>query len=248
MEATMKKGGLSTLAYVSTMQKLINYIKKNGMKAGDRLPSEMELSEILGVSRLTLREAVNALKHEGIVNSIQGKGTFVSCCIDSISNTINNNMGISEMIMASGYQPGVSHFEKKLVRADKNVAEKLRITEGADVLVLKRIRTADDKPVVYSMDYMAPSLSAEFLAITDENVSLYEFIEDVCAVKLGMGLAEIIPCLAEPWLAEMLDIKTGDPVLMIKQTVHDIQGTPLLYAEEYLRPDSFKFIINRRRT
>jgi GntR family transcriptional regulator len=88
------------------------------MKSGDRLPSETELSEQLGVSRLTLREAINTLKHEGLVYSVQGKGTFVACNIEQISDTLNNNLGITEMIEASGYRPGVGNFEKKLVKAD----------------------------------------------------------------------------------------------------------------------------------
>ena len=141
------------LAYITTKEQIISYIKKNNLKVGDRLPTENELSKILGISRLTLREAINALKNDGIINSIQGRGTFLSCNIENIANTLNNNLGISEMIIASGYKPGVNHFEKKLVKADRNIVNKIRVTEGTDLLVLKRIRTADDKPVVYSMDY-----------------------------------------------------------------------------------------------
>lgn len=236
------------LAYIDTKEKILNYIHKNKLNIGDKLPPESELCKILGISRLTLREAINALKNEGLINSIQGKGTFVSGNIDNIANTLNNNLGISEMIISSGHKPGVNHFEKKLVKADKNIAERIGVDEGADVLVLKRIRTADDKSVVYSMDYFVPKLSAQFLGVTDENVSIYSFMEDVCGRKIGSGIAEITPVVTEKWLADMLEIKAGDPVLMIKQVVTDIHGEPLLYAEEYLRPDCFKLLINRRRS
>ena len=90
------------LAYIATRQKLLKYIKTNNMKVGDRLPSENELSSMLGVSRLTLREAINTLKHVGVVYSVQGKGTFVSCNLDQISDTLNTNLGVTEMIEASG--------------------------------------------------------------------------------------------------------------------------------------------------
>jgi len=161
------------LAHVEKKEKIIDFIRKNKLEVGDRFPAESEFSKILGISRLTLREAINALKNEGLINSIQGKGTFLSNNIDNIANTLNNNLGISEMIISSGYKPGVSHFEKKLVKADKDIAKKIRVDEGADLLMLKRIRTADDKPVVYSMDYLAPKVSAQFLGITDENMSIY---------------------------------------------------------------------------
>jgi len=235
------------LAYISTKEKLINYIKKNKLQVGDRLPAESELSRILGISRLTLREAFNALKNDGLINSIQGKGTFLSGDVDNIANTLNNNLGISEMIIASGYKPGVSHFEKKLVKAEPSFAAKFGVEEGTDILVLKRIRTADGKPVVYSRDYFVPRLSAQFLGINDENVSIYDFLETSCGLNIGTGFAEILPVAAEDWLAEWLEIPSGQPVLMIKQVVTDIQGEPLIYAEEYLRADCFKLVINRRR-
>ncbi|MBT3319117.1 MAG: GntR family transcriptional regulator [Clostridia bacterium] len=236
------------LAYVTTKDRILNYIKKNKVNIGEKLPPESELCKILGISRLTLREAINALKNEGMINSIQGKGTFVSGNIDNIANTLNSNLGISEMIVSSGHKPGVNHFEKELVKADKNIAKKIGVEEGADVLVLKRIRTADDKAVVYSMDYFVPKMTAQFLGVTDENVSIYSFMEDVCGIKIGSGIAEILPVVAEKWLAEMLEIEVGEPALMIKQVVTDIHGEPLLYAEEYLRSDSFKLLINRRRS
>ena len=148
------------LAYISTKEKIISYIKKNKLKVGDRLPSENELANLLGISRLTLREAINALKNEGIINSVQGRGTFLSGSIDNIANTLNNNLGISEMIIASGYEPGVMHFEKELVKAEGDVTVKLNIGEGTDVLVLKRIRTADGKPVVYSKTIFLQTFSS----------------------------------------------------------------------------------------
>lgn len=235
------------LSYVSTKEKIISFIKKNKMAIGDKLPSETELSKIIGISRLTLREAINALKNEGLINSIQGKGTFISGNIENIANTLNSNLGISEMIIASGYKPGVKHFEKKLVKAEKEIAEKLSVVEGTDVLVLKRIRTANDKPVVYSSDYFSPKLSIQFLGITDENISIYEFLENKCRISIGTSIAEILPIVAEEWLAEMLEIKIGEPVLLIKQVVNDLLGEQLIYAEEYLRPDCFKLLINRKR-
>ncbi len=235
------------LAYVLTKEKLISYIKKNNLQVGDRLPAESELSRILGISRLTLREAFNSLKNDGLINSIQGKGTFLSGDVENIANTLNNNLGISEMIIASGYKPGVSHFEKKLVKAAADFATKIGVEEGTDILALKRIRTADGKPVVYSRDYFVPRLSAQFLEINDENVSIYDFLETKCGLVIGTGFAEILPVAAEDWLADWLEIPQGQPVLMIKQVVTDIHGEPLVYAEEYLRADSFKLLINRRR-
>lgn len=235
------------LAYVETKKKVLKYIKTKGIKIGDKLPSENKLSAELGISRLTLREALNALKQEGIVNSVQGKGTFITCSPEQISDTLNNNLGISEMIEASGYTPGVMMFEKKLVKADAEVAARLNVVQGTDLILCKRTRTADNKPVVISEDYLAPKLSQEFLSITDENVSLYNFLEDTVKEKIGVSIAEIDPICATEELAESLDLKVGSPLLSMKVTVSNSFGVPLIYAREYLKPESFKFLIYRWR-
>ena len=236
------------LAYVSTKERILNYIKENKVNVGDRLPPESELCKILGISRLTLREAINTLKNEGIINSIQGKGTFISNDVENIANTLNNNLGISEMITYSGHKPGVGHFEKQLVKAIKSVAEKIMVKEGADILVLKRIRTADGIPVVYSMDYLVPKFSANLLAVTDESFSLYDFLEQECNVAIGTGIAQILPVNAERWLADMLKINEGEPVQLIKSVIPDVHGEPLMYSEEYFKSGCFKLMINRRRS
>ena len=235
------------LAYVDTKNKLLKYINHENLKAGDQLPSENKLSEMLGISRLTLREAVNALKNEGVVYSVQGKGTFVACNTDQIADTLNNNLSVTEMIESSGYEAGVKFFKKELVRAEAEIAERLGVNEGANLIMCARIRTADGKPVVYSEDYLAPRLVEEFLAVTDENVSLYKFIENQAGIEMGLSIAEIVPVKADGELAKMLETKPDDVLQKFMITVNDVYGTPLVYAREYMRPDSFKFLIHRWR-
>lgn len=235
------------LAYVRAKKKILQYIRSKGLRAGDRLPTEIELSEQLDISRLTLREALNALKSEGIVHAVQGKGTFVACEFDHIADSLNKNYSVSEMIEVAGYRPGVSSFEKILVKADSCVAEKLRIPEGVDVLLCTRIRLADDVPVVYSRDYLSPQLTSRFLGITDESVSLYAFIEETCNIPLGMSMTELIPMAADAEIAQKLNVPEGSPILKMRASVNDVFGNPLVYASELFRPDMFKFTVSRGR-
>lgn len=234
-------------AYVSAKSSILQYIKENKLKPGDRLPSEAEFSELLGIGRLTLREAMKILKSEGIIHSVQGKGTFVTCNTEHISDFLNNNLGVTEMIEASGFKPGVAFFEKELIKADDVIAEQLKIKSGIDILMCARVRLADDTPVVYSQDYLSPRLAQDFLSITDNNISLYNFIEETCKIELGFCMTEIVPVCADEKLAKLLKINKGMPLMKIKATVNDAFGEPLIYAIEYFRPDKFKFIINRGR-
>ena len=235
------------LAYVSAKKKILQYIRRNSLQPGDRLPTEMELSEQLDISRLTLREALNALKSECVVHSVQGKGTFVTCNYDQIADSLNMNYSVTEMIEVAGYKPGVAAFEKKLIKADCCIANQLNIPEGVDVLMCARIRLADGVPVVYSRDYLAPRLATQFLGVTDEEVSLYTFIEEVCGIQFGACLTELIPVAADEDLSEKLKVEVGLPLMKMRVNVNDVFGVPLVYASEYFRPDKFKFIVSRGR-
>ena len=178
-------------AYRSSSKRVLKYIEENRLKRGDRLPAETELAEALEISRLTLREAMNALKQEGIIYSIQGKGTFVACDYNYIANSLNLNESMTEMIEASGYTCNTSLFLKKIVKADKDVATGLDIQEGTDVLLCERIRLADDVPVVYSLDFLVPKLVSHFLEISNEKVSLYNFIEEKCGIEIGQCMTAV---------------------------------------------------------
>jgi len=235
------------LAYVSAKKKILQFIKTKNLQAGDQLPTELELSEQLDISRLTLREAMNALKSEGLIHSVQGKGTFVACNYDHIADSLNVNYSVTEMIEVAGYKPGVVMFEKKLITADACIAKQLNVQAGTDVLMCSRIRLADDVPVVYSRDYLAPRLATEFLGVTDETMSLYSFIEDTCGIKLGVCLTELIPTVADEALSKMLDVPVGAPLMKFRVNVNDAFGVPLVYASEYFRPDKFKFVVSRGR-
>jgi len=235
------------LAYVTGYKRLVQYIKDNNLKAGDRLPTETELSEMLQIGRLSLREAMNALKSEGILHAVQGRGTFVVCDYNHIADTLNVNYSVTEMIEISGHRPGVSYFEKSLIKADALIAKHLHVPEGSDVLMCARIRLADSTPVVFSEDYLAPVLATEFLGVADENVSLYAFIEKQCGINIGFCVTEIEPVLADKRCAGLLQVKEGAPLLKLNANVNDAYGAPLIYAIEHFRPDKFKFIVTRGR-
>ena len=234
-------------AYKSSSKKILKFIEENKLVRGDRLPSEAELAEMLEVGRLTLREAMNALKQEGIIYSVQGKGTFVGYGYQYIANSLNINESITEMIESSGYTCNTAEFSKNIVKADDNVANGLGVPAGSDVLMCERVRLADNVPVVYSIDYLAAHLASPFLSITDENVSLYDFIEEKCGIEIGQCLTEITPIVADSLLAHKLDVPENTPLLKFFVSLQNTAFEPIIYAVEYLRADKFKFIINRRR-
>src|SRR3972149_1177435 len=233
--------------FLTIKKSLVDYIRIKNLKVGDKFPPESELAGTLNVSRLTLREALKVFREEGLIYTIHGIGTFLSSDFEQINDTLDMNLGTTEMIISAGYKPGVKFFERKLVKADMNLAKSLNVSKGSDVLVCKRVRTADSKPVVYTIDYFSPSLVNAFLSSNEENISIYGFIEETLKIKIGNSLAEIMPICCTTDLAKKLEYEEGKPILVIQQVVYDQKGNPLIYSKEYFRPDCFKISINRRR-
>lgn len=233
--------------YSEVSQKIREYIEENNMKAGEQLPSEAEFSKILGISRLKLREALNGLKTEGRIYAVQGKGTFVAYEMDNIENILNYNLGVTEMIRAHGYIPGVSKYKKSLEKANKKVAASLSVKEGVDILRCSRVRSANNTPIGYTTDYLSPRIAQSFISNMDEKVSLYDFIEKDCGIAIGISKTELIPAKADATLSELLEVPKDTLLMKFQMVLNDVLGEPLVYAEEYFRTDMFHFVVLRTR-
>ena len=232
--------------YSTAKNEIVEYIAKKELKAGDQFPTEAEFSEELGLSRLALREALNALKNEGIIYSVQGRGTFLCFDYSDIHNTLNNCVSITQMIIDSGKKPGMSLFQRDLVEAKGILAAKLRVAEGSSVVCCTRIRLADEQPVAYTKDYLAPELAPKFLSLVPtQDFSIGRFVTEQCGITFGAALTELKPIHADEVLAEKLGVPAGTPMMFLQDLDQDAYGNPLVYAEEAVLADAFRFIVRR---
>jgi GntR family transcriptional regulator len=232
--------------YQEIRKAFIDFIQSEGYEIGDKIPTEDELSKILKVSRVTLREAIRQLREEGFIYSRRGSGTYLSGNVKEIVGTLDVNNGLTVMISEAGFTPGVTEYTTELISASEMLAEKLRVDEGCGIVLLKRVRTANDEPVLYSLDYLSPAVAPLVLSRNEKIMSLFAVIEE-SGVSIGSSFAQIIPenCPAET--AKKLAYKPGGAILALKQVLVDRKGNPLFYGEDYFRPDCFVFTINRKR-
>src|SRR6185295_14180183 len=121
-----------------TVLALQEAIKQGRFTAGSQLPSEMEMLQMLGVSRTTLREALRILEEQRLIRKKRGLGTFVM--ERAIVKDLSRNFGITEMISQAGYTAGMREVQIKLEKASKALAEKLEIPEGAALVSIERVR------------------------------------------------------------------------------------------------------------
>ena len=213
---------------------------------GGQLPTEAELCEMLGVSRTVVREALRVLEDDGMVVRRHGVGTFVRN--QPILKNLNVNFGITDMIESAGLKPGTSHMALRREMANKEQAEQLHVAEGTTLITIERVRTADGRPVVYSLDTIAESL-AERAGFDSQSLlreSIYSSLQGSYEYVIDYGIARLQPIAAPKHVSEKLGLPTNALTLYIVQTDYSSNDEPLVYSCEYHLPDAFDFIIWRR--
>ena len=227
-------------------QELRQAITSGTFRRGTQLPTEAELCQMLGVSRTVVREALRVLEEDGLVARRHGVGTFVRD--HPILKNLNFNFGITEMIESAGLTPGTSHLAIQSETADQEKADQLGVALGMPLLTVERVRTADGRPVVYSLDTLPESilLGLEFDPQSLLTQSIYSLLQASLGQVIEYGIARLLPVAAPDFVAEKLQLPAKALTLYIVQTDYSPDDRPLVYSREYHLPGAFDFIVWRR--
>jgi DNA-binding GntR family transcriptional regulator len=224
---------------------LAQRIASGEIAPGDRLPPEPDLATELGVSRATLREALRSLEEDGFVTRRRGAGTFATHR-PRLRNNLDVNFGVTQMIRAAGMTPGTARSEARQEEAEADEARALDLEPGDPVLVLERVRTADDRPVVFSRDVVPGQRLGENALRRLEQGSVYELLSREAGRAVHHGVVTIEPSKADRRLAKALGVKSGALLLYLRQVDYDREGTPVLLSHEHHVADAFEFNVVRR--
>lgn len=241
----LAKSERKTLTEIA-QQELRQAITRGTFRPGSQLPTEAELCEMLGVSRTVVREALRVLEDDGLVARRHGVGTFVRN--HPILKNLNFNFGITEMIESAGLKPGTSHLAIQTEAADQEKAEQLRVPIGTLLITIERVRTADGRPVVYSLDTLTESLlqRADFDPELLRTESIYNILQTSMGQVIEYGISRLMPIAAPDHVAEKLQLTPNALTLYIVQTDYSSMDEPLVYSREYHLPDEFDFVVWRR--
>jgi GntR family transcriptional regulator len=213
---------------------------------GSQIPTEAELCEMLGVSRTVVREALRVLEDDGLVVRRHGVGTFVRN--HPIIKNLNFNFGITEMIESAGLKSGTSHLAIQKETADEEKAEQLRVQLGTPLITVERVRTANGRPVVYSLDTLTEALiqRAHFDPELLRTESIYNMLQTSLGQVIEYGIARLLPVVAPHHVSGKLQLPPNALTLYIVQTDYSSEDQPLVYSCEYHLPDAFDFLVWRR--
>lgn len=232
--------------YLQVKDKLAQEIEAKRYKYGERLPSEPELAAIFGVSRSTLREAIRALAQEGLVTIKRGLGTFVTGNTVDIKSNIAELHSITRTIRQHGWTPGTINPLMRQEEPDEELMERLQMKEPAKILHIERVRTANDRPVFFTIQKVADPKLIEKLLSWDMYGSINEFLEQECGVAISYTVAEILPIERPREIAEKMGLSEDVPVLLMDQVQYGRQNEPLFRSFDYYRTDVFRFHLIRK--
>ncbi len=220
---------------------------ENEHEPGDLLPSERELSERYGLSRTTVRLALRELETLGLVSRKHGKGTFVSDATREATNLMGS-YSFTEQMRGLGRVPKTVVLEFEIHEATKSVAEHLRVRLGDKVFRMRRLRLADDVPMMVERTYLPVS---EFVTLTLGEVAskpLYDIMEKDFHQKIRLAEEEFYASIARSSDASVLGISEGAPVLELVRTTYNDKNTVVEYTHSVARADQFKYKVTHVRS
>jgi GntR family transcriptional regulator len=195
--------------YHKIKQHILDQIIEGALKSGDMLPSETQLLTQYNASRITIRRALKELIQQGILYTIQGKGTFVA---HAPIRQISGFHSFSDDIEAKGLRASSQVLLFEQIEADQDIASHLQINTGDPVYILQRIRFADNQPVAFETAYLPEQLFPK-LDQYDLRYSLYEIIRSQYQIFPAWADAEIQATTTTPEIAQALHMQVIEPVL-----------------------------------
>ena len=226
---------------------LLTAMKEGEYAACERLPRESVLAEKLGISRTQLRDILASLEREGFITRRHGVGTIINRHVLNAHTRMDIEVEFLDMIRQSGFTPAVASVQVSEGTADAAIAAKLRMEEGAPILRVSRLCTADGKPAIYCEDILNKALAKGDYTIKDLKLPIFHFLQQFCGVYPYLDLTDLKPMVADAALAEILQVPVGSPILHMDELDFDIDGNPVFCSSEYFADGFFRHTVLRKK-
>lgn len=227
--------------YIQIHDQLKDEIEKGVWKVGDRLPSERELSVKFGVSRMTLRQAIQTLADEGILERKIGSGTYVAN--EKVQEKMSGTTSFTDIMESQNRTPSSKTISFFRSPASSSEAENLGLKKGDQILRMERIRYADNVPICFEVASIPADIVKGFSKeeITD---SFYHTLKQK-GMEIGRANQTVTAILASEQIADYLEVKRGDAILRLRQISYLADGQPFEYVRTQYVGSRFEFYLEK---
>lgn len=229
-------------------RKILKELRFGVFRNNRYLPTERDMAIRMNVSRTVIRDALSILEGEGFVSRKQGFGTIINLHVLKIPTRMDLEVEFMDMVSDIGKKPDIALFKVREEYADEIKANNLGVVEGNKLLAIERTVSADGANVIYCTDYISKSLIIDNnYTKTDLRKPIFYFLEKFCNSSVYMDLTEVKAILADEHLANIFNIKVGEPVMHMDEIGYNFIGDPVLYSSEYYKEGIFNHTVLRKK-
>lgn len=224
--------------YIQLEESIKRKIENKEYLPGEALPTERELTELYGVSRMTIRQAISNLVNKGVLYRIRGKGAFVS------KEVIEKKLDIesfSEDMMKRGVTPGSILIGFKKINCTDDIKEKLELADDEEIYLLNRLRLADNEPIAIEYCYLPEKFFPDLIKYNMVHCSLYRIMKEEYNIHFNYMKQSLKAVSLNKKEAEMLLGRPKGVGLVSERLMYNIEGLPIEFTKTIYHSERYTF-------
>jgi GntR family transcriptional regulator len=225
--------------YYQLKEILEKRIQAGEFQPGDRFPTDDELCQEYGLSRGTVRRAVEMLISAGLLRREQGRGTFLNS--PQQSPVFFRLANFDEEMRSRGWQPGTKLIKLRAFSASAEVARQLQIPAGEKAIEIIRLRLADEKPIAYETRYLSYKTCPQLLEEDLEHQSIHSLLIDKYNIPLVRACYTIEARVLSEKEADFLEVEAGSAGFVIERVTYTTTDKPVTWYRTVYRGDVYRF-------
>lgn len=226
--------------YLRVQRELTNQIRNGVYPENSKLPTERELCEQFGVSRITIRQALQNMENEGVIVRQQGRGTFVKP--RRIEQRLSSIYSFSEELRKQNITPGTRMLSMITIPAQGNIQQALDLGEGVPVRAICRLRLANETPYAYETSYIPLALLNDATADEIALNGLYNTLRRCSGTVVDKATEVFEAVIAPQFIVDLLGRKGVLSAMQLERTAY-CAGRPVEYCESFVLGDKYRFHI-----
>ncbi len=226
--------------YLQLMEEIIKKIENKVYHVEQKLPPERELCDIYGLSRITVRQALQELEREGYIYKLHGKGTFVA------SKTYNQNLvnlySFTEEMKKMGKEPSTKVLSFSEIEIEEHLANQLNLETNEEVFQVTRLRLADDEPLMYETTYLPKKHFPDLTATDLVEQPMYDVFKENYQIVVSRAVETFSATLIREKEAKLLNTKKNQAAILLKRYAY-FNDKLIEYTVSVARGDKFAYTV-----